>query len=305
MNPQDQNPIQPVENTHEVITPTVPTRKIGRFAASFSLAKESWNVMRQDKEIAWFPVLSAVASMVTMIALAILFFVFALHGELKLVGEGYKNVAYLGMFIYYLIMFFVTNYFLAGLYTVVHARFNGQNLSVTDGLKNANANISKIFVWSLISATVGVILRIISDKSEFIGKIISSLLGAVWGILTYFSLPSLIIGQKTVKESFKESATLIRKTWGEALIMNFGLGIFFALVFFAYSALSIGIVVLVPIVEMVFLVGILYIIFFIGFWIILATLNAIFTLALYEYASTGKVPQGFTKELIEGAVKRG
>jgi hypothetical protein len=300
MNPQDQNPIQPIETPAAIATPT---KKIGRFEASFSLASESWNVMKQDKEIAWFPVLSAVSGLVAMVIMALLFFFFAFQGGLKPIGEEYTNVAYVGMFVYYLIMFFITNYFLAGLYTVVHARFNGKNLSVRAGLANANANIDKILIWSLISATVGVVLRIIADRFEFIGKIVSSLLGAAWGILTYFSLPSLIIGQKTVTESFKESAALIRKTWGEALIMNFGLGIFFTLVFFGYTALSIGMIILAPITEMIILVGILYIVFFVAFWIILATLNAIFTLALYEYASTGKVPKGFTPALIEGAVK--
>lgn len=291
MNEQDQT------TTHTPI-------KIGRFKASFSLASESWNVMKRNKKIAWFPVLSALSGIAAILIMALAFFFFVLKGEVQPVGEEYTNLAYVGMFAYYLIMFFITNYFLAGLYTVVHGRFNGQDVSVREGLAHANANIGKILTWSCISATVGVILRIIADRFEFIGRIIASLLGAAWGILTYFSLPSLVIGRKNVTESFKESAALIRKTWGEALIMNFGLGIFFALVFFAYSALSIGVIVLIPLPEIMILVGILYVVFFITFWIILATLNAIFTLALYEYASTGKVPQGFTPKLIEGAVKR-
>jgi len=75
-------------------------------------------------------------------------------------------------------------------------------------------------------------------------------------------------------------------------------------VFFAYTALSIGIVVLIPVVEVLIGVGLLYVLFILTFVIVFSTFEAIFKLALYEYASTGKVPQGFTSELIEGAVKR-
>jgi hypothetical protein len=91
------------------------------------------------------------------------------------------------------------------------------------------------------------VLQFIADRSKLVGKIVASIFGAAWAILTYFSLPSLVIGQRTVKESFKESAALIRKTWGETIIVNFGVGFFFGILFFLGLALSIGIIVLVPI----------------------------------------------------------
>jgi Family of unknown function (DUF6159) len=297
MNPQE----------HIITTPSAPAMKIGKFKASFMLVQESWNILKQSKDIAWFPVLSAISSVVALILCLAIFFFAVLHGEVQTFQnsqkEDMKNFMYIGMFLYYLIMFFITNYFLAGLYTVVHGKFNGQNLSLQDGIASANKHADKIFLWSLISATVGVVLQFISDKSKLVGKIVAGLFGAVWGILTYFSLPSLIIGQKSVKESFTESASLIRKTWGEALIVNFGMGLFFGLLFFGYIALSIGVIILVPMIEVIILVGVLFVVFMIVTTIVSATLQAIFKLALYEYAVTGKVPEGFTKELIEGAVR--
>lgn len=302
MNPQENTP------TLAPATPAPAPLKLGKFQASKMLVLESWNILKKDREIAWFPVLSVITSVVAMIIFSMTFFLIALGGDvdrLQSTTGDMRTWGYATLFLYYLVMFFITNYFLAGLYTVVHGRFNGQDLSLKDGLANANAHVEKIFAWSLISATVGLVLRFISERSEIAGRIIAALFGAVWGILTYFSLPSLVIGKRSIKESFKESASLIRKTWGEAFIMNFGMGLFFSLVFFAGVAFCVGLVVLVPHVVMFVSVAILFVVFVVALAIISSTLQAIFKLALYEYAISGKVPEGFTVGLIEGAVRRG
>lgn len=304
MNPEENTPVlSAVSNNGSV--PISPV-KIGKFKASRMIVSESWNILKQDKELAWFPVFSAFASLVALVVMAVLFFSIVMGSNIHAFDGTSKNemdiFGYVIMFVYYLVMFFITNYFLAGVYTIVHGRFSGQNLSLNDGINNANKNLGKIFLWSLISATVGVVLQIIADKSKIIGKIVVSLLGAAWGILTYFSLPSLIIGQKSVTDSFKESASVIRRTWGETIIVNFGVGLFFGLLIFLAIIVSIGVVVLVPIRVVFIITFILFIIFLIAITIISSTLSTIFKLALYEFAITGNVPQGFTPDLVKGAV---
>lgn len=278
--------------------------KLGKFATSYTLVRESWSILKQDTELLWFPVLSALTSLVALIAFGALFFFTTMGGDMHALeystqGEV-QRWGYAGLFVYYIVMFFITNYFLAGVYTIVHGRFNGQDLTFTDGIQGANKNMDKIFIWSLISATVGLVLRFISDRSEIAGRIIAAIFGAAWGILTYFSLPSLVIGQKDVKESFKESAALIRKTWGEAFIMNIGVGLFFIVLFFVGTALSIGVCVLIPLPPVWLLVGILYVVFVIGLIVVSSTLGTIYRLALYEYALTGKVPEGFSEGVVRG-----
>lgn len=307
MNPQE-NIITPAAVTPSP-APVQEPIKIGKFKASWKIIKESWNVLKQDKELAWFPVLSGITGLIAMAIFAAIFFFVFMGSDIHFFDEASEQqldiLGYAVLLIYYVVMFFIANYFLAGVYTIVHARFSGQNLSLRDGIANANKNIGKIFAWSLISATVGVILRIISDKSRIVGKIVAAIFGAAWAILTYFSLPSLIIGQKSIKESFKESAAVIRKTWGETIIVNFGVGLFFTLVTFFVLALSVGLVVLVPSTAMIVIVGTLFVIYIIAVSILSSTLGSIFKLALYEFASTGNVPQGFTPKLVMGAVKAG
>lgn len=305
MNPEENTPVSSVVSSSGQAS--VAPIKIGKFKASRMIVSESWKVLKQDKELAWFPVFSAIASIVALIVMGVLFFFFVMGSNIHAFESTDKNtmdvLGYAIMLVYYLVMFFITNYFLAGIYTIVHGRFSGQNLSLNDGINNANKNLGKIFLWSLISATVGVLLQIIADKSKIVGKIIVSLLGAAWAILTYFSLPSLIIGQKSVTDSFKESASVIRKTWGETIIVNFGVGLFFGLIIFLAIIISIGIVVIAPTKLVFILVVTLFVIFLIAITIISSTLSSIFKLALYEFAITGNVPQGFTPDLVRGAVR--
>jgi hypothetical protein len=217
------------------------------------------------------------------------------------------GVRYGFIFLYYLVAFFIASFFQAAMYTIISGRFGGDDLSFTDGLRGAVRNIGRIFAWSLISSTVGVILRLIGDKSRMVGKIVAALLGAAWNILTYFSLPSLIIGRTTIIGAFKESAAIIRKTWGETLIVNVGTGLFF-------GVLTLAILVIVGILAVVLVayeylipaavVAGLFIVYAIAQSIFSSTLAAIFKLALYEYGRTGKIVGGFSAELIQNAFKK-
>ena len=148
------------------------------------------------------------------------------------------------------------------------------------------------------------VLRAIADRSKLVGRIVVALLGAAWNILTYFSLPALVISNVSVVDSFKVSAATIRKTWGETLILNIGMGLFFFSIASIGIALGIGIIMLAPMASIALSVFILLVVYIVALSIVSSTLGAIFKLALYQYAQTGIVPEGFSPELIQNAVKR-
>lgn len=308
MDPVEPTPNGVVEPVTAPATPPAQPVKLGKFRASKLIVKQSWHVLRQDKELVWFPILSALCSLAVFGFLIVLYFVLVGFGV-----AGTENVSeseavltlvdYAWLLFYYLVMFFIANFFTSGLYLIVHARFQGQDLSFSDGMSGAIKNIGKIFMWSLISATVGVVLQILADRLKIFGKIVIWLLGAAWSILTYFSLPSLIIGQKSVKESFKESASVIRKTWGETIIVNFGVGLFFTLLYLGALFVVIAVSFLAKSWVVFFIMLALFVVFMIVAVIVSTTLSAIFKLAIYEYAVTGKVPESFSPELVVGAIR--
>jgi hypothetical protein len=306
MPPQD---IAPFQAMSQVPNPTPsPGLKMGKFKASKMIVKESWALLQQDKEILWFPVLSTISSLLALVIMGVLFFFLVMGGDINAFeGETEQKAGaleYILALVYYTVMFFIINFFQAGMFIIAHGRMNGLDLTFSDGIHGAQEVAGKIFLWSLISATVGVILRLIAERSKLIGRIVVALLGAAWNILTYFSLLSLVIGKVSVLDSFKMSADTIRKTWGETIIITIGTGLFFMLVLFTGLALGIVIMILVPTMVVFVAVGGLLLAFILAIGIISTSLEAIFKLALFEYARTGIVPKGFSPELIQNAVKK-
>ncbi len=279
-------------------------KKLGRFDGGLQIAKESWTILKQDKEMMWFPLISSLTNILFIVAF---FYVLFKTGSLSSVlgnsNEVNSNIIkYAVIFVYYIVSFFISYFFQAGIITIAHARFNGENLSFKDGFKGALNNIGKIFALSAISATVGMILSIISEKSKIVGKIVASLFGAAWNILTYFSLPSLVVGKTTVRDSFKDSASVIRKTWGETIVVTLGVGFFFSIVIFGGFVVAVGVAYMIGKVLPALIIAGLFIIFLVVMSIISSTLGTVFKLALYEYAKTGVIPNGFSSSIIKEAI---
>ena len=278
--------------------------KMGKFAASRTIVRESWSILKQDKELLLFPIISAIISLIAIGGLIFWYMTSMPSVDAESVKENTGVAEYAFLLVYYVVLFFIANFFQVAMYMIISARFNGQNLGFGDGMKGAWENMGKIFLWSLISATVGVILRAIADKSEIVGKIVAGILGAAWNIMTYFSLLSLVIGGKSVKDSFKESASIIRKTWGETLIVNVGVGFFFGLI---TLGVAFALFVLAAIIQdfiVAIALAVIFVLYLACLSVVSSTLGAIFKFALYEYGRSGKIIPGFTADVVVNAFKK-
>jgi len=264
---------------------------------SIELVKTSWNILMDEKKLMVFPVLSGI-----VILMVILTFVLPLlfaGNFLDLTSIG--PVLYYGLlFVFYLVSYFVVIFFNTALITCVNAWLNGRDMTAAEGLSNAVRHIGSILVWALISATVGLILRIIHDKAGFIGQIATAIVGGVWSLVTFFVVPILILEDKGVVDSIKESVSLIKKTWGESIVGSgsimlifVAIGIVGFLVVFATLLVGNMVVFGIAAVLFIFLVVVLA--------IVASAMQGIFVTALYMYARTGTVPAAFDKNLIQNA----
>jgi Family of unknown function (DUF6159) len=265
---------------------------------SFALIKESWKVISLDKEILLFPVLSGVALLFILLSFVIpVFFLGYFSGS----GPEFSGgIFIIGLFLFYLLCYFVVIYFNTALITCSRIRLTGGNPVFMDGIRNANAHLVPIFIWAMISATVGLVLQLISEKAGFIGQIIIGFIGMAWSLITYFAIPVMIFEEKGPVEAIKESASLFRKTWGETLVGQGSIGI---------VMIILGIAGLIPVILALmsgffplFLVLLaVYIIFLALLIVIGSSLQGVYNTALYLYATTGNVPEAYSKELIENA----
>jgi hypothetical protein len=273
---------------------------IGTFSRSIVLLKNTWQVLTMDKELLLFPVLSGLVTI-----LIVLTFIFPLL-FMGILGEmvGFGPVAWLfALFLFYFVSYAVVIFFNTGLIACATIRFSGGDPTVRDGIRFALDHLGKIISWALVAATVGLILSVLSRRSGLIGRIIIAIIGVVWSLATFLVIPVMVFEEKGVFDAIHGSWDLLKKTWGENIIVNFGLGILFIppiiLMFMAILSVMTGSLPLV-----MFLVALAIIAFVIA-GILHATLQGIFIAALYLFATTGKVPRHMRSDLIRGAFTPG
>ncbi len=283
--------------------------KRGKFAMSWSLLKSSFTLLNYDKEILWFPVISSIVSILVFIGLIIpLGLVFGIADFFASEG-AVPYTGYILLFLYYLIGTFIVAFFNSALISCIMKRLQGGDPTVKSGLQAALTHKKEIFIWALISATIGLILRVIldtlSNRLGVIGQMISStivgLIGVIWGIATYFVVPVIIIEGVKAKDAIRISADLFKKTWGENLIGNISLGIFFVIALIPILILSIVMMFTFKTILGYILGASLLGVSFIIVAILSSTLNAIFRAVLYLYAKTGEVPEVFEKDVLSQA----
>lgn len=295
------------------LTP-LPSKKMGKWRASYLLTIEGLELLKKDKQVLLFPVLSALASLVVIVFFCILYWIFGEATGSIIHGDGSIEPSSLGygtLLIVYLALAFVATFFQAGLTAIVDARINGGSMTFKEGMNAAKAHTEKIFLWSLVSATVGVVLGLISERAQWLGKVVAFFAGAAWGIITFFIIPALVLEKGKVSDAIKSSADTFKKTWGETIIVNFGAGLFLGLVAFSGIILFVGLVILgavffptIVAIPLFFIALVLLSIILVGICVLSSTINSIFRVVLYEYAKSGHIADTFAPELILGALKK-
>jgi hypothetical protein len=197
---------------------------------------------------------------------------------------------------FYFCNYLVIIFFNAALVSCALLRLNGQEATVEDGIQTALGRLPQILMWAGISATVGLLLKSIEKSNDRMGHFIASLLGAAWTGLTFFVIPVMILEKSGPIQSIGRSFEITRKTWGEGVLGNFGIGFVMALLSLPAILMLVAAPVCFQEQELAFL-GIFLVlsalVYFLGLSIVGATMGTVFRTALYLYAITGKIPTGY------------
>jgi len=276
----------------------------GRFSRSLELAKASWSVVSDDKELLLFPVMSVAALLLILGSLTVPFAV--LGGFSPGAGAaGPSAGSAIGVLLFYVIGYFITLFFNTALVGAAMIRMDGGNPRLGDGLRIARERAGRILAYACIAGTVGLLLRALEERVGWVGRIAVKLIGVGWTLATFLVVPVLVTRNVGPVEAVKLSADLLRHSWGENLIGNVGLGLAFGV---AYAGLVIvaGIALVLAakagrplLISLVVLVGI------VAFSVLAAlhaTLQAVYSAALYRYATDHTTPlSGFGPALLESA----
>lgn len=273
-----------------------------KFERSWRILTASWDILRQDREILLFPVFSGLALFLILLSFAVP--VLALGGVDTVHRIARHNGAVgnlVVLFAFYFINYFVILFFNTAIVACATIRMRGGNPTVSDGLHEASTRLFDIAGWALVSASVGMLLRMIEERSRLVGRIVAGLLGMAWGITSYLVIPILVNERKGPMEAFRESARLLKKTWGEELIGGFSFGlVFFVLSLPAVALVYGGVAVGSGVPALAFFA--LAVFYLVSLAVVQAALQGIFQAALYQYARKGETPRGFERDVLNEAI---
>ena len=266
---------------------------MSRWQNSKQLAAASWATLRHDKELLVLPLISGVAS----IAIAATFLV-----PIGLSSQGTDAfgettfepgaLQYAAIFLMYVVLAYVAVFFKVALLFGANERMQGGDPTVGSALSSAMTKAGAILPWAIISATVSVVLRSLQERSGLLGRFVIGLVGMAWAAVTFLVLPILVFEGVGVGEAIKRSTAMLKRTWGENLIVNMGIGLL------AFLLCLPGVVLLVAGAATGTALGfgttvVIAVVWFIAVACWASAMGAVFQLALYRFAVAGSAPGAF------------
>ena len=276
---------------------------MSRFSRGFQLFKETFGILKKDREMLLFPILSGIVTILVVATFLLpLFFSGILTGILAGAGTSASSpLAYVLLFFFYVVSYFIVIYFNTALVSCALIRLDGRDPTFMDGIHAASGRIGKILSWTLIAATVGLILRLIRSEGRggLLTTLVSAILGAAWSLATFFVIPVIVVDDVSGFAAIERSWNLFKSTWGETVVGSFSLGLIFipaillllvggAVAFLASFEAGLAIVAVALLLWVVS--AVLY-----------GALQGIFVAIMYRYATTGEVPDAIDRSLVEGA----
>ncbi len=278
-----------------------------RISNSWKLVKASFNVLMADKELLIFPIVSGIGSLIVLATFAIPMFLSGLLEGFTGDNPVTRVIGFIVAFAFYLSQYFIIIFANTAIVGAAMIRLKGGDPTVGDGFRIAFEHIGAIFGYAFVSATVGMILRWIANRGA-LGQIASSIIGLAWGLATYLVIPVLIIEKVGPIEGVKRSTKMLKETWGEQIVGNFGIGtitgLLTALVLVVGVLLAFGLGAAAGSAIPVFVVLGLVLVIVIAINLVGTALNGIYTAALYRFAVEGDTGGMFDKDLIANSIKR-
>ena len=275
-----------------------------KLSRSWALVKASAAVLQTDKKLLVFPALSALC----MLVVSLSFFIPAAFAGVftRHMAEHVTPLRLIGLFAFYFVQYSVIIFFNSALVAAASIRLRGGEPTLADGFNAAKARLPAILGYAAIAATVGMLLRSLQERAGFLGRWVVGLIGLAWTLATFLVVPVLVNSDVGPVDAVKRSVDLLKRTWGENLIGNAGIGVVFGLVTFLVVALGVVLIaasigshspVAMAVAVAVLVIAVMLVA------LVQSALQGIYAAAIYRYAEEGVVGAGFDQALIAHAFR--
>jgi hypothetical protein len=260
---------------------------VERIQNAWNIGRASWSVLAKDRELALIPVFAGLAAIIVFGAV-ILPSVLLLGGAQA--AQDSKPALWLMGFIAIVLASWVSAIGQAAIIAGAAERMAGGEPDLRSAFSAAWVRAGRLFGWALFATVVAAVLDQIEQRLGIFGRLVSWIGRVAFGVLSFLALPVIVF--LSAIEAFKRSAAMVRKTWGEQVTFNFGMGVLgFVL---CLPALVVGTTALASGELVVTVVGVALA----GGWLIAvgavtSALSAIFKAALYRWANGLSVDPAF------------
>lgn len=272
-----------------------------RLSNSWELTKASAQVLSKDKELMVFPLISAIGLVLVSAGFIAPIVLMADKGR-----DVEGPLGLLVTFAFYVVSYFVIFFCNSALVGAALIRLRGGDPTVADGFRIAGGKVGVIFSYAVVAATVGMVLRAIQQRAGLLGRIVSGLFGMAWTLATFLVVPVLVNENIGPLDAVKRSTELLKKTWGEQVVGNFGVSAVITLAVFAVTFTFVPLIFLTASAQHPALIaGAVggYVVSLLAIALVGSTLSGIYTAALYRYASEGQMGEGFSPVMVKEAFR--
>ncbi len=278
---------------------------MGRIATGWALTKQSWAVLKNDRSLVIFPILSAVFAGIAVVVIMVP----AVFADAIVQGgtDNQDGVVFAigGVVVIYVSTFFAI-FFNVALAACAARSLRGEDTKVGEGISAAMRQLGPILGWTLVAGTVGVILRVLENRLPLLGQIATVIAGAAWSVATFFVIPVIALEGMGPFASLKRSVQVVRAKWGEGATgqaaISAATGLIVVAIVFGVGGIASALVA-VNLTPVAFAVGVVAVAAVIVVAVVSSALSSIFRVATYHYAATGQMPTGFDPQLVESAFR--
>jgi len=259
--------------------------------------------LNSDKSLVVFPLLSTIFAILAMVA------IWVPAAAVRGVFEGREvddndPVFYIAGLTTAYVSTFIAIFFNVALAACAARSMRGEDTKVGEGIRAAARVIGPILGWTLVTTTVGLILRALEERLPYVGRIVAGITGFAWAIATFFVIPVVALEGTGPFRALKRSVEVVKARWGESATGAATIGLATFLITLAivlvgaigFGALGanglqpLGVAVLVAAVVAALVVS-----------LVSTALSQIFRVAVYQYAVTGQAVGGFEGQLLQSA----
>ncbi|WP_136799889.1 DUF6159 family protein [Desulfosediminicola ganghwensis] len=282
---------------------------------SKSLLKTSWSVLKRDKEIFLFQIISAFCC-VSILS----FFILPLFNPSENLVESFLNgtlfdipdsgetitekiIHYSKLFLLFSSTYFISMFFNVATVQCAIMRMNKQNPTFFDGISVAFYRLPSVLCWSFLSSTIGFLLQFVEERSNWVGNLMAKFIGLTWTLASWLVLPIMVYEKVGPLTSLKRSAKIIKGTWVVALLEEFTFGLLISVlsskaIFFPLFALLFGTY------KSLIIAAFISILYLAVLWSFFSALLTIFQAALFLTVKNNEIPEVFNSgELARFQVK--